>query len=150
MAVSVMARCGPGLGAPFSARRAPVQPGVGARAPVSFVRMVRPQMPPSRAFYRSGSCYNNYDEEAMKVCRCCCSRSIVASMSMQPAIHVAWDCCSCKTSFMLKYHVCNVHALLLNDHGVLHGAAAAGRRQCMFCTACMVHAHCLVLRAATH
>ena len=65
-----MARCGPGLGAPFSARRARAQPAGACRAPVSFVRMIRPQMPPSQAFYRSGSCYNNYDEEAMKVGRC--------------------------------------------------------------------------------
>ena len=36
-------------------------------------------MSPSRAFYRSGNCYNNWDEEATKVClngfmqNICCS-----------------------------------------------------------------------------
>jgi hypothetical protein len=64
MAVSVMARCGPGLGAPFSAsaRRVRAQPAAGVRAPISFVRIARPRMAPSNAFNRLGSCYNNYDE----------------------------------------------------------------------------------------
>ena len=71
-----MARCGPGLGAPFSAQRVRAQPAAGARAPVSFVRISRPRMAPSNAFNRSGSCYNNYDEQAMKVGRWALQRSI--------------------------------------------------------------------------
>ena len=65
MAVSVMARCG--QSASFAGqRRFHAQPA--CRAPVSLVRVARPKMSPARAFYRSGNCYNNWDEEATKVC----------------------------------------------------------------------------------
>jgi hypothetical protein len=68
-----MARCGPGLGASFGgSRKVRAQPSGTCRPPISFVRVARPQVSPTRAFYRGGNCYNynNWDEESMKVSYC--------------------------------------------------------------------------------
>jgi hypothetical protein len=94
MAVSVMARCGPGLGASFGgSRKVRAQPTGACRAPISFIRVARPQVAPTRAFYRGGSCYNynNWDEESMKVSYCQ-QLHLSVVVSMHAGIHARLGC----------------------------------------------------------
>lgn len=103
MAVSVMARCGTGLGASFGGQRRvkASQPSSACRPPVSFVRITRPnKMSPAQAFYRGGnSCYGNssFDEQAMKVSSGCWVAVQVYGQQINPLSRS----CSCMPIYTL-------------------------------------------------
>lgn len=132
MAVSVMARCGTGLGASFGApRRVRAQPSAACRPPVSFVRIARPKMSPAQAFYRGGcGGYNNFDEEAMKVSSCCCWFSDLQHVYACMHIYVMHGAAKLIDHFIL-HHIW----LLLCMQCACSSAWAASPSSC--CHACM-------------